>query len=335
MGDRTGRERWMPGRSLSEFRVPDHLQLRALAARRWTWVVVGAIVAAAVLGFSVARATGGSSTNGGRHELAASGQLRVSTPASWRGIAVPLGVAPFVKHRLAVGPGASGHGVLVIGRARTSDASLLPSRLLTALGDVPAPQLVKLGALSFYRYAGLRPSGAPAAESVYALPSTSGTILAVCAPQSAGAGFAGQCESVLATIRLTAGRPLVPGPDVAYAASLEHVLARLSSVRSTAGSRLAAARSATALAQAANALAAAHWRAAAALARLSAGAASAANSALSQGLRMTADGYTALAGAATRNDSVAYSAARAALGRADSAVNAAFVRLRDLGYSIV
>jgi hypothetical protein len=300
------------------------------------WVVLGVLAAAvaAAAGFVIARGNGESPRRAAPDRVASTSAVRVSYPSSWRRQTAPAGVVRGLSDGLAIGPNRPQHGVLVIGRARRVEPSLLPSELRSELASVPTPEVVTLGSTRFLRYRGAVPRGGSGTETVYATPTTAGTIVAVCAPLGAGAGFMGSCERVLATAQVLSGKPLPPGPSATYGSALDRVIARLGQVRSSEGARLRAAHDPGAVAQAAAALAAAHRSAASAVLKLDAGQAAGANAALGKALQQTAGAYTALADAVAHRSQTAYRAAGGSLARAQAAVAAAYAELGRLGYSV-
>jgi hypothetical protein len=259
--------------------------------------------------------------------------LSITAPSGWRGQTARTDPQLSLNDELALSP-ASGGGKLLIGTTVTANSDLLPQGLLSSLAVAPTPQIVTLGKVSFYRYLNLSPRGQSTTETVYAAPTTLGTVLGVCVTRHAPAGLARSCELVLASLRLGSGTVLPLGPSSSYATGLNAVLSQLNAVRSSAGSQLGSARDAAAQARAANALAAAHAAAASELLQLDAGTATAANSAVATALRMTADAYRALAAAAATGNAPGYNAASGALNGAAHALNSALARLSALGYQV-
>jgi hypothetical protein len=206
--------------------------------------------------------------------------------------------------------------------------------LLAALPAVPAAQVVTLGALQFYRYPNLLPAGQNSSESVYTLPTTMGTIVGVCMTAGPSSGFAGKCERVLATLRLTSGSVLPLSPTASYGNIVSAAFGTLDAVRLAAGSQLRRARNGRALARAATQLALAHGTAASALSHLNAGLASASNSALATALAQIAAAYRSLAHAAARGNARAYRSAKASVTRSEAALSAALDQLTKLGYRV-
>jgi len=304
------------------------------ARRRLALLAVGVAVVAGLLGLLVAVATEGSnSPPGPLNGHATAGPLRVSFPTNWKQQTPPASPALGLTDELALAPPSSTGGTVVIGRATTTDASLLPQELLASLPSQPKPQVVSLNGAQYYRYLALTPQGANGPVSVYALPTTAGTVIGACLKSGASARFAGECERVLGTVRPTSGSVLALGPNAAYASGLSAAISKLNLVRASADPQLRSARTPAAQAKAANALAAAHKSAAATVSALSAGPAESANVTLAASLLSTSDAYASLARAAAGGDTQGYATASAALARAQSQLRAAFTQLSQLGYA--
>lgn len=263
---------------------------------------------------------------------ARAGVVEISYPSNWRTESRPTRRQPQLTDELALAPTAPARGLLLVGRTTAQDASALPQSLIAGLGPAAAPQAVKIGQVSLYRYVTPSRPGPRTSQSLYAVPTTVGTIVAVCTTDGGPAGFMSNCERVLGTIRLTSGSFVPLGLDASYAHALGEVIATLNAVRVRAAPRLVRATNAHAQAAAATELAAAHMEAASALLRIGAGSATVANSAVASALQLTAKAYSALALAIAHNDGRSYSAARASLVRAGGALSAAFGQLSKLGY---
>jgi hypothetical protein len=292
------------------------------------------VLAAAALGFTVARSGAGGGAAPALTGHASAGLLRLSVPPRWRRETSPVAVRLGLTDGIARSPSRSRGEMLVVGRTVTPDPQLLPRTLLASLPSVPTPQTVSLGHATFYRYLNLSPRDGPSPESVYAMSTTIGTVLGLCIAPTASVSFTSSCERSLATLTLGSGRALPPGPIPAYAANLNLAIKQLNDVRSTAGTRLRTAPAATVQAQAADALAAAYAQAAATLSHLNAGPAGAANSAVVAALALNETAYRALGRAASLQDSASYSAASTSLRRAASALTAAYSGLDAFGYSV-
>jgi hypothetical protein len=292
------------------------------------------ILAAAAVGFTVARSGAGGGAVPALTGHASAGLLALSAPSDWRRATSPVVAQLGLDDGIALSPARSRREMLVIGRTVTPDPQLLPRTLLASLASVPTPQTVSLGHGTFYRYLNLSPRGAHSPESVYAMSTTIGTVLGVCIAPRARISFINSCERSLATLALGSGETLPPGPIPGYASALSLAIKQLNNVRTAAGSRLLTAPAAKAQAQAANALAAAYAQAAGTLSHLNAGPAGAANSAVVAALGLNATAYRALARAASLQQSASYSDARASLRDGVSALTAAYSGLAAFGYSV-
>jgi hypothetical protein len=297
-------------------------------------LALACVLVAAVLGFAVARLTGGNAPAPAPDDQASAGPVQISFPSSWHRQGLPRAEAHGLAGALAVGPATPGRGLLVIGTRRADGVNHLSQPLRVALSGRSPANVVTLGGLNYNLYQNLTAHGR-SAGSLYALPTTAGTVFGVCLTSGAPSGFNQSCERVLATLRLTSGRILPPGQSVTYASALNRALSKLNAARSKAGSQLRLARSARAQAAAASDLAAAHTGAASALSQLrTAGPATAANSAVVAALRANAIAYAALARAAVDNNSAGYSQASSAVSRASSSLQSALARLGSLGYQV-
>ena len=290
-------------------------------------------VAVAVVGFALARYGAGRSTAAPPplDRQASVANVRVNYPSTWH--VASAATVPLVPMGDLLTLAASGSATsrLVIGTQQTATSAALPAQLAAAVPPSTRPQVVRLGTTRFYRYLNLTPHGLDP-ESLYLLPTSGGTITAVCSAPAFTTRFTSSCERVLATLKVTTGDVLSIGVDPGYALELNRILGQLNDVRRSAGPDLRSSRVGT-RARAASALAAAHAQAATAAGHLS-GQVSSANGALVTALQRNATAYRALAQAATKDDVPAYGRAEAAVASAGSGLNAAFTQLRQLGYTI-
>jgi hypothetical protein len=229
-------------------------------------------------------------------------------------------------------PGSTGE-MLLVGRTVSGDPQLLPHTLLDSLSSVPAPQTVTLGSATVYRYLNLTPRGQKT-ESIYAMSTTVGTVLGICVAPAVQTSFIGSCERSLATLVLTSGTALPPGPLPGFASALDAAIRRLNGVNASVGSQLASATAAAAQAKAADALAVADAQAATTLLPLHAGPATGAKFAVVAALRLADKAYLALGRAASRQDPTGYRAARASVAQANTALTTAYSRLATFGYRV-
>jgi len=291
--------------------------------------------AVAVVGFALAR-YGSSKTTESPPPLdrqASVADFKINYPSGWT--VEPPTPVPLVPlgDVLALAGDRPTQSRLVIGTQQTNAPTALPPRLAAAVPPTTRPQVVTLGGQRFLRYLNLTPRGQNVAESIYALPTTVGTITAVCSAPTFSVRFTSSCERLLSTIKLTTGDVTSVTVDPGYALELNHILAELNQVRRSAGPALRSA-SVSQRVRAASALATAHARAAAATSHIDAGTVSAVNQALVSALKANADAYRALAQAAAKANVPAYGRAQAALSTAGSGLNAVYDQLRQLGYQV-
>jgi hypothetical protein len=149
--------------------------------------------AVAAVGFALAR-FGSSKSPAAPAPLdrqASVANFKLNYPSGWTVRAattvplVPLGDA------LALGSDQSKDSRLVIGTQQTTAAGTLPPKLAAVLPPTTRPQVVSIGGRDFLRYLNLTPQGQNVAESIYALPTTAGTITAVCSAPAYTARFTG------------------------------------------------------------------------------------------------------------------------------------------------
>jgi hypothetical protein len=311
---------------------------RPLAARRDrrpVLLAVVVVVAAAVVGFLIAHGSSAPVTSApALDQHASAGLLQVSFPSGWQRRSPPGSPALALKDELALAPKGSAGGVLVIGRTDTTDRTLLPQSILAALSTAPTAQIVTLRGGQFDRYLDLAARGVSGRESVYALPTTVGTVLGVCLQGTGGTSFTSTCERIVGSIKLASGSVLGIGPSAGYASGLSAAITKLNADRSVPASQLRNARVPAAQATAAAALATAYLNAASSVTRLQAGTAQSANLAVAGALRSTGNAYTALGRAAAGSNATGYASATKSVTLAQNALSAAFSQLAKLGYAV-
>ncbi len=268
------------------------------------------------------------------------GSLKLHFPAGWQTSNTVPSAASALKlaSPTTVSPTTSpDKGALVVGTVNAVDSDLLPVGFTKTLGSSAQGTPVKLGSNTFMRFVDVVPSSTTTALSVYSLPTQHGTAIAACVLPAAGAtAFNSTCEGVLKTLQSSAA--VVPlGANPTFATALGKIVGKLNGTRASAGHELASAKSQKAQGAAAKTLAGAYEQAAAAAAKLQPGpvaAAVAGRTAIVAALHQLAGGYQALSTAATHNNKKAYAAAGAAIGKAQTALNAGFAQLQKAGYSI-
>ncbi len=292
-------------------------------------------LAVAVVGFALAR-YGAGKTSASPPPLsrqASVADFKINYPSTWR--VAPAAAVPLVPMGdvLTLAAGDSKSSRLIVGTQQTTTPAALPARLAAAVPPTTKPQVVTLGDASFYRYLNLTPRGQNTAESLYTLPTSVGTITAVCSAPTFTTRFTSDCERALATLKLTTGDVLSTSVDPGYALQLNRILGQLNDVRRSAGPGLRSSKVGTRV-RAASALATAHAQAASATSHITVGQASSANQALVTALSQNASAYKALAHAAAKRNVSEYGRAQAAVASAGSGLDAAYTQLRQLGYTI-
>ncbi|MGH2869341.1 MAG: O-antigen ligase family protein [Solirubrobacteraceae bacterium] len=328
------RSRRLPSMRLSrpafDPRVAYEPWLRVRIRPRKVALAMLGVVAGGALGVAIAQLTSSSAPS--FDQPFTQGIVQVVLPGGWHQASRASGFKLGLTDQFVLQRGRPVAATLTIGTNVESGGALLPPTFL-AHARSPLAEIVNSGSLIYYRYRGLTAFGR--SSTVYALPTSYGTIVAVCGARGSGTrAAAASCEQVLRTVSLTAGNTLQLGADVHYARALNQVITRLNSARASGGARLAHATASGAQAQAADALAAAHARAAAGLAHLSLGVGGPANSALAAALRATAHAYGALGRAAAANDAAGYGQAAKAVRSANTALSSALAELSRLGYLV-
>jgi hypothetical protein len=321
-----------PGRPRPASRPSRARSLHPPRVRRLGHILaIAAVLAAAVVGFLLAHGSGGSSPAGppALSKQFSAGVLGVRAPATWQQGANSV---PDLQDELSISP-SHGGGEIVFGRT-TSTPTTLPTALLAELPHAPGAAVVTLAGTHFYRYLGLEPRNGSGPLSVYVLPTTVGTVVAECLAAGAGAGFAGTCERIVSTLRLSSGTPLAIGPSAAYASGLDRAMAVLTKRVAEATGRLRAATTPAGQAKAANGAVAAYTSAMRQVGALDAGVASADNQAVQSALGSIATGYGSLRTAALHDDTAGFTASERQIADGERTLQSAIAQLAKLGYSV-
>jgi serine/threonine protein kinase len=163
--------------------------------------------------------------------------------------------------------------------------------------------------------------------------------LALLTACTAAAGFvlasAGGSPRATAHVAGVSAKAPTNGPSRAYATKLSDAISTLNSVRATAAAQLARAGTARAQAAASERLARAHERAAAAVRSAAPGPLErTANAAIATALAGMGRGYSAMAGAARREDRHGFDAGRRTVSAGTASLATAFGQLHKLGYRL-
>ncbi len=307
-----------------------------IARRRIAAVGVVAVVAAAAVGFLIAH-SGSTKSQPSSPPMVGSdsaGPVQISLPSGWSAHKVPTSTNLGLTNELAVAPSTPPGGLLVMGTATKTSTTLLPTDYVATLQGAPTPQTVTLGHTQFYRFLNLTPKGGQNQETAYAVPTTIGSVVAICQPQGAGTTFLSDCERIIGTLQLSSASVLGLGPSSTYATGLKAAIGKLNSQQAGAGARLSSAKKPGDQARAAGDLATAFRQAGSAVHKLQAGpAAASANAAIATALQNIGAGYAAMSQAAAHNNGSGYNAARRKIASATADLRAAFNRLSQLGYT--
>jgi serine/threonine-protein kinase len=299
--------------------------------------VLGVVVAVgiAATGVVVGKAGGGHAPAGAgpvpRSRVATNAALVTRYPSSWTQAATTsVGKALHLARPIALTTPAGGGASFVAGLASGAVAPSLITTATATTTTLPKPERVRVGALSAYRYDGVRLRGVSGPVVVLVAPTTAGVVTLACAgSQTAG------CSAMAAATTLRDGKPLALGADPAYAKKLRQGMARLNAERSASRKRLAAAAGPKRQAQAATAAATAFRHVGTTLQGLAPGPADAVvREALLTHATRVAEAYTKLASAARREDHGAYATAAAAVRRRELAFGRDLTRLRAAGYRV-
>ena len=264
---------------------------------------------------------------------AVAGPLSISYPRDWRQVAGhSSAVGSLLTSRITLEP-ADGDGALVAGIAGpTADSPSLPADVASALTSVRGVT-VKLGQRSYQRYLNLAaPWGVP--ETLYALPTTAGTVIVDCVGATRDApAFAANCERSVASLRLRLRsiRPVSANPE--FAKGLSAIVSKLNTATSAAGRQLRTADRSPEQAAVAERLAGAYndaARADSALNPVPVGAD--ANRDIVKAFHSLGSAYTSLAAAASHDDKRGYDAGRNAVASAEQDLTAGLAELRLEGY---
>ncbi|MET0603144.1 MAG: protein kinase [Baekduia sp.] len=309
-----------------------------LHRRRAAGAVLGSVVVAAVAGV-LTGGHGNAQAPAGTPPLsstAADGRIALSFPATWHTPAkTPTGRVLGLSAPLTLG--AARGASLAAGMTGASTPQLLmPAALKAVTGTLPAPQHVRVGALSAYRYTGVRLRGVNGVTEIVAGPASTGIVTLACtiaagAPSSA----ASDCTRIFATVRLQRGHPTTLGADAGYAKALRRMLLGLNQARTPARRALARATGPKSQASAARTAATTYRTAAAALRRVTPGPVErAAHDRLGSALTASATAYGRLGSAARGGHRTRYAAASTAIRAAEHDVSAALATLGRLGYRV-
>ena len=300
--------------------------------------VLGSVIVAAVAGVLVGGHRDGQApaSTPPLSSTAADGRIALSFPATWHTPAkAPTDRVLGLRAPLTLGAARSASLAAGVTSARTPQL-LAPAALKAVTGTLPAPRRVRVGALSAYRYTGVRLRGVDGVTEIVAGPASTGIVTLACTiAAGAPSGAAADCTRIFATLRLQRGHATTLGADAGYATALRRLLAGVNQVRTPARRALARATGPKSQSSAARTAAAAYRTAASRLQRVTPGPVERdAHDRLGKALTATATAYGRLGSAALDGHRSRYAAASTAVRAAEHDVSTALTALRRLGYRV-
>lgn len=307
---------------------------RGEASKRSRILLAAATVAAIAGGAAAALATGGA-------EPAAEASATPSTPitgeqvgfqvpSGWSRGAVPQPSGLKLNGVVSAAPASGAENGVVAGEVdATTDAGLLPPGAIQ--GDRPTPEPVRLTpTVQALRYDDLTLRGANGPVTLFAIPTSNGTVALSCA----GETDSETCGAIATTIALPNADPLPLGASEYQAKALATALNGLREDATAPAAALRSAKTRGGQGSAARRLGAAYRTAADAVDKINAGWGDVEIEQLEAALRQTATAWSALGQAASSGDAAGYARAKAAVARGDRAIRAARTSLADAGYTV-
>ncbi len=294
-------------------------------------------VAAIVVGFLVG-SSGNSSSSPSFTNSATVGPIQLRYPTGWQvGAALPAipGISFTSPVVLGRSPGGAGLTAGVVASA-AGPTLLAPAFRARVAGALPTPAPVQLGSVEAYRYSDLQVAGLPGTVTLYAAPTSAGTVTLACwASNTAASKFQTDCGEVAATLRLLGATAYPLGPSAAYGHQLSATLDRLRTDTTGPLAALHAAGTPAAQAAAARQLAGAYGTAAHSLAGTTVSPLLRdAHTAIVGALTQLSGAYTQAAAAAKSGSTSGYNRAGQAIENASTSLSAALQSLRGLGYTL-
>ncbi len=266
-----------------------------------------------------------------------------STPG-WR----PASTAPTVPglsiaQPLVLAPnGDATRAGLIVGLLPGSESSPLPPQLLAQLTELPDTQVVNLANTQAYRYSALTVTGSGEKLTLYTIPGSSTSTTAIACYASAGfSTYIRGCERLAATLTIAGGMPeggevraAHPlAPDVGYGRRIAAAAARTDELLLALRPQIRRGVSRTTVSTLAGRLADKLAGVAGSLSRVHPPpAAGGVHTALSESLKRTEAGYSALGAAVSAGDAAAYASARTEIYAAEAGLGNALRNFALLGY---
>jgi Protein kinase domain len=295
-------------------------------------------VAAVVVGFLVGSSGSASNSSPTFANSATVGPIQLRYPSGWQlGAALPAIPGMSISGPLALGRNPGGAGLTAgVVAAAAGPTLLAPSFRTQLVGGLPAPTPVRLGSADAYRYSDLQVRGLAGTVTLYAVPTSAGTVTIACWSSSAAASsFQADCGQVAATLRLVGATAYSLGPSTAYDRQLSLTFDRLRADTTGPLSALHAASTPAAQAAAARQLARAYTAAAQSLGGVTVSPLLRdAQGEIVGALTRLSAAYAQAAAAAGSGSSTAYNRARQAVDSAQAALAEGLRSLTGLGYTL-
>lgn len=196
---------------------------------------------------------------GANQTLVTAGDVRLTLPDEYKRVATGASIPGFPRERTTFVSTLSTDAAIAV--LPPASASLLPTELAKARGaNAPGPRPQRLGSVQAYHY--VVSLNANRVVDVFAVPTTQGTATVAC---STTVYELGECQTVVAALRLAKGSFLPLSTSAAFLERLPQTIAQLNAQRTTLRQDLAAASTPQGSAGVADRLSAAYAQAASAL----------------------------------------------------------------------
>ena len=293
---------------------------RASTYRRILLLAVGAIVASALSGIALGLAFEPEE----RPSSVSGSGLTLQLPPGWEPADRDLSV-PALSAAIAAGPSRTGRAGFVAGKVGSLTAAEQILERLQPDGDRRTQ--VRLGGLSAWQYAGLRPRPRVVGTG-YLVPTAGGAVVGIChAARDEAPVRLSECRRVATTLAIRGERPLPLSAADRSNERMLRVIGTLRASRSAGRRRLETAELARGQVRAATSLRNSHERAARSLDRISALENGFALGDLSAAVHQLAGAYGRLADAARTTTRSEYREARAAVARGEAALRRELARI--------
>lgn len=322
------------------------VRLRAERDRRRRGLIVGVAAAAALAaGTAIVLARGDdepSQAPAPAAETTQQGPVTLTHPPRWQTVdPAPQVLGVTLQDPVALEPRGvtgfvPGSATLVAGRFASTDATLLPPGLKDRLEGTPTPEPIQVGDLKGYRYRGLTLPGEGGSNDLYVFRTSQGTYVVSCfAGEEVTRAYLRQCAAIAGSLKVEGAQPTALGPSPSFGRAMRATIVTLSRDRAVLRRRLARARTPQGQARISAQLARTYRQAAGSTASIFPPAAvKDERDAIVGDMRLVANSYDRLAGAARADNRRAFNEARAQVRRREAQLDASLRALRDEGYQL-